>query len=307
MESYSVSLKNRNVASNEVLASKKGNVGGLSKTNVVKPHAEDAFDINSLQVKQVNNQYNKSSKAPFIVYIYDASPENNLGNAHPEFIGKRIFDANIQIIGISSVGTEKFSITFQTYQQANKLVKEDISNICSHLKAFIPDQALYKTGIMINIAPSLSNEEVLKGLDVESRQYIDKVERIMTWIHPQDGLSILHATEKVKLFARDKLPESCRLYGRHRSVQFFIPAVLRCYSCQRFGHGASACNGTHRCVSCGDSHEGACEAAIKFANCKLNHPASSKKCIFFEFNRIKLILSHHCLKLVELKQSTTPK
>ena len=48
MESYSVSLKNRNVASNEVLASKKGNVGGLSKTNLVKPHAEDAFDINSL-------------------------------------------------------------------------------------------------------------------------------------------------------------------------------------------------------------------------------------------------------------------
>ena len=157
------------MAPNTVLVSKKGDVGSLSKTNVLKSHAEDAFDINSLD-KQVNNQYNKSSKAPFIVYIYDTSPGNNLGNAHPELIGKIIFDANVEIIGISSVGTKNFSINFQTYQQANKFGKEDISRVCSHWKAFIPDQALYKSGIMINIAPSLSNEEILKGLDAESKK-----------------------------------------------------------------------------------------------------------------------------------------
>ena len=60
------------------------------------------------------------------------------------------------------------------------------------------------------------------------------------------------------------------------------PRPLRCYSCQRFGHGSSRCPHDPRCSTCGDHHpfdkDHPCQRPIKCANCGASHKASSARC-----------------------------
>ena len=62
-------------------------------------------------------------------------------------------------------------------------------------------------------------------------------------------------------------------------VEKYIPNPLRCYKCQRYGHGSSSCKGQPICVRCADKHNDTeCNKAIKCANCSGDHMASSKSC-----------------------------
>ena len=67
----------------------------------------------------------------------------------------------------------------------------------------------------------------------------------------------------------------------------YVPPVLRCFNCQRYGHGSVLCNHIVRCVLCSMSHKEKvpCSGVILCANCGKDHKASDKKCIFFEFNK----------------------
>ena len=64
------------------------------------------------------------------------------------------------------------------------------------------------------------------------------------------------------------------------SVSPYIPNPLRCYKCQRYGHGKNFCRSHERCANCGDQNH-------TLTDCKVNscciictgpHPASSKDC-----------------------------
>lgn len=62
-------------------------------------------------------------------------------------------------------------------------------------------------------------------------------------------------------------------------VDKYIPNPLRCFSCQKFGHGSASCKNKPVCCTCGeDGHEPICTRPPKCCNCQGNHPASSKVC-----------------------------
>ncbi|MES9880031.1 MAG: hypothetical protein ABW185_04035 [Sedimenticola sp.] len=56
--------------------------------------------------------------------------------------------------------------------------------------------------------------------------------------------------------------------------------VVRCYSCQRFGHIARNCTYHSRCENCGSSDHGGeqCQSEKKCANCAGNHCSFSRNC-----------------------------
>nr|KAG5714114.1 hypothetical protein BaRGS_020442 [Batillaria attramentaria] len=63
-------------------------------------------------------------------------------------------------------------------------------------------------------------------------------------------------------------------------VKAFIPLPLRCFKCQRFGHGQASCRNDPTCAKCGGKdHDGEdCSSSPHCVNCKGSHPSSSKDC-----------------------------
>ena len=75
-------------------------------------------------------------------------------------------------------------------------------------------------------------------------------------------------------------PTSIKFGYLRLRVEIFIPNPLRCFKCQRYGHGQSTCKGEAVCPNCGSkSHtQIQCNNQSKCANCGENHNCMSKTC-----------------------------
>ena len=81
-------------------------------------------------------------------------------------------------------------------------------------------------------------------------------------------------------FSCASLPQAIKAGYHNIKVEVYIPNPLRCYKCQRYGHGAMRCTNGHICHRCGgNEHEGSdCKETPFCCNCKGSHMASSKEC-----------------------------
>lgn len=87
-------------------------------------------------------------------------------------------------------------------------------------------------------------------------------------------------------FCTSLLPKSIRVGYLNVGVSHFVPAPMRCYKCQRFGHSKFRCTQKAVCEHCGgDAHEGSCPAAPVCTNCKGEHAPSSKDCPKYKFEQ----------------------
>ncbi len=84
----------------------------------------------------------------------------------------------------------------------------------------------------------------------------------------------------VLTFGLANVPSKIRLGYTVVTVDVFIPNPLRCFKCQRFGHGQASCRGKQRCFRCGgEGHDGKeCSESPRCCNCEGTHCASSKDC-----------------------------
>ena len=81
-------------------------------------------------------------------------------------------------------------------------------------------------------------------------------------------------------FHLQSVPKHIKIGYIRVPVSVYIPNPLRCFKCQRFGHGSKFCKGVTTCANCGqvghDSTE--CPNESKCINCRGAHSASSKEC-----------------------------
>ena len=85
----------------------------------------------------------------------------------------------------------------------------------------------------------------------------------------------------VLTFSSTRLPPKVTCGYLIYDIKPFIPNPLRCYTCQRFGHGKNSCKDAALCARCAQpAHEGTpCQSPQKCINCKSNdHTADSKDC-----------------------------
>lgn len=76
------------------------------------------------------------------------------------------------------------------------------------------------------------------------------------------------------------LPSNIKVGLYQMKFEMFIPNPLRCFKCQRFGHGQNTCKGSETYFKCGkERHDGqSCQKHLRCKNCKGDHIASSKQC-----------------------------
>lgn len=75
------------------------------------------------------------------------------------------------------------------------------------------------------------------------------------------------------------LPERLLVGYLSVPVDKYVPNPLRCFKCQKFGHGSASCKNKPVCCTCGeDGHELICTRPPKCCNCQGNHAASSRVC-----------------------------
>jgi hypothetical protein len=122
-----------------------------------------------------------------------------------------------------------------------------------------------------------TDDEVLDALRPAG---VTQVKHIMT---QRSGIS--QATNTFILtFKTPTPPKVVRAAYLSLPVEAFIPNPLRCFNCQRFGHGRSTCNHKAICARCGkpDHADDSCTAepvcTAEPANCAGPHPSYSKEC-----------------------------
>jgi len=93
----------------------------------------------------------------------------------------------------------------------------------------------------------------------------------------------------------------------------YVPNPLRCFQCQKFGHGRQYCKGEQVCSRCGESgHDYTlCQKAEHCSNCNGDHAASSKACPKWQLEqKVQQIKSEKNISFVEARklaqQSTKP-
>ena len=88
---------------------------------------------------------------------------------------------------------------------------------------------------------------------------------------------------------------SIRMGLYNAKVSPYVPNPMRCFKCQKFGHGKDQCKGKLRCFKCSEEdHEGFdCNNNPMCSNCGQPHMASSKDCQYFLKEKEKKNRSYH--------------
>jgi hypothetical protein len=119
-----------------------------------------------------------------------------------------------------------------------------------------------------------SDEEVLDALRPEG---VTHVKHIMT----KRETSVLPTNTFILTFGKPTPPKYIKAAYLNIPVEPFIPNPLRCFNCQKFGHGKSTCTRKSICARCSkEGHlDNACTEDLPHcANCSGSHPSYSKEC-----------------------------
>jgi hypothetical protein len=115
--------------------------------------------------------------------------------------------------------------------------------------------------------------EVLEAL---SPQDVTEVKRILS---KRNGM-----TEKtntfIVTFGLPFPPKSIKAAYLKLNVDPYVPNPLRCFNCQKFGHGKANCKRKPVCAKCSQEGHSDCDCnnTPKCANCEANHCSFSKDC-----------------------------
>ena len=95
----------------------------------------------------------------------------------------------------------------------------------------------------------------------------------------KDG-NIINSNTYILTFSKPSPPEKLCIGYLSVHVDLFIPDPLRCFKCQRYGHGRDSCKNLPACFRCGQQgHDSTdCQRAAKCANCQGDNVAASKDC-----------------------------
>ena len=128
----------------------------------------------------------------------------------------------------------------------------------------------------ITISSTLSDEEICKELAPHG------VIHVKRFITKRNGQLVKLNTFLIT-FNFPNILSSIRMGLYNVKVSPYVPNPIRCFKCQKFGHGKGQCKGKLKCFKCGEEdHEGFdCKNNPKCSNCGQPRMVSSKNCQYY--------------------------
>ena len=116
-----------------------------------------------------------------------------------------------------------------------------------------------------------STEKLLDELNSQDVANIYRIKRRVNGVMEDTNIYIL-------TFKQCSLPENVHIGWIKHSVREYISNPRRCFTCEKFGHGAASCRASAGVfVRCrGAAHGSACDKPISCSNCGEKYLASSR-------------------------------
>lgn len=215
------------------------------------------------------------------------------------------FKNKSSILSITSTGFSKVKVELSSAIKANTLTQDPILTI-NNLKAYIPNYLMFKFGVVRNVHPSISEKEITEEICSEVK--VLSAKRLKRKFR-NDGNTEWKDSYSVCLkFEGQVLPKYIYLLGMRCEVNIYVPKVMLCFKCLRYGHSSKNCkSATSRCNICAGSHnQEQCDNKnqIKCIHCKEAHKASYQGCeVYKKMVHIKKAMITNNLTFTEAKST----
>lgn len=286
---------------NNIVNSKQANTQVSQTLLSLQETGRSQHDVTNPNTR-LRNKYKITDNGPYFVIV-----ENKLSNKlHPMYVGKILYNSNFQHkdkINIKDVGKCRVKIETNNSIIANSLVELNLLNN-NELEAYIPDYNMHRQGVVRNIDTSLSDNEIIN--DTLSDAKIVGVRRLTRKINNNGISEIIKLQTCVLKFEGQNLPQYVYIFGTRCEVNPYVPPVVQCYNCLRYGHMSRQCKSDTRCTKCNEPHNvNECpQTTPKCLYCKGDHYSTYRKCPeYMKQNNIKKIMTLNNLTYLEAKKT----
>ena len=124
------------------------------------------------------------------------------------------------------------------------------------------------------------------------KQGVTNIKRISI----RKGEQRIQTNTYIRTFNKRRTPKEMKIGYCLERVEQYVPAPLRCFKCQKFGHHREACRECQACAKCGekdpDHAEVDCLKGIWCANCEQDHPTYARTCAVYQKEKEIIEVKH---------------
>lgn len=272
-----------------------------NQTNINSADNCDKTDNRNIE----KNFYSTGDSGPYFVFIENKT--GNIGRLHrigtARLILKAVPEIEKNITNIASVGKNKVKVECNSLESANILVKSKVLREKQY-DAYIPTYYTEKRGVIRQVDTDITETE-LKSIITGRYGNQIKIVNVKRMFRKVEDKLIPTGTIVVS-FKGQRIPDQVVIERMVYDVDKYIPRVVQCLNCLRYGHISKQCKSKIRCQFCGEEHEKEVCPTQQNPQCILcggAHPATDKNnCpIFVEQKSVKTLMALENLTYVEAK------
>lgn len=285
----------------------------IQKTQAITSQSNSILEKNDKPKPE--RLYEPTDLGPYFVFIESKTSEGaGIGRLHPMSIGKLLHNTCPEIynniLNIYKIGKNRIKVETRLGEQANALVKSEKLKT-KQVNVYIPYFTLEKKGVIRDVDIDLTDSEILDNLKTlySDTQKVVNIRRFNKKIVNKDTNSIEYKPTRSVLvtFRGQLLPRYLSIHHVRCEVHPFVPTVIQCHSCLRYGHSTAQCKSTiTRCKRCSEKHDtDICppDTLLRCINCNGNHsPLAKELCSEYSKQKnIKEQMTNYNLTYMEAK------
>lgn len=191
-----------------------------------------------------------------------------------------------KVAEVKDKGYGRLELVFENMTEANRCLDDKEGKEGKIIDFSIPRVNVASKGVVVDWDIQASLEEFVESLQDTTR--MQKIERLRMRVYDKDSKKVAEklTSAVVITWEGSNIPEFIRLYDRlvKLKVRPFIPSVMQCFKCFRYGHVKAICKRKEVCKVCGEDFHGRCEKTAKCVNCGGNHMANDKRYEAYRYN-----------------------